>query len=74
MSTYTVRPATPADAPTSTAHRRAMFTDIGETDSARLDAMATHFWPWVQGRLARDECLGWRRMILPQWWPARASG
>ena len=59
MSAYTVRAATPADADLITGHRRAMFADMGETDAARLDAMAADFLPWVQARLALNEYLAW---------------
>jgi GNAT superfamily N-acetyltransferase len=59
MSAYTVRAATLADAATVTAHRRAMFVDMGETDAERLDAMCAEFLPWVSARMERGEYLTW---------------
>jgi GNAT superfamily N-acetyltransferase len=36
-----------------------MFTDMGYSDTARLDAMDAAFEPWVAERMARGEYLGW---------------
>ena len=57
--TFTIRAATVADAPIITAHRRAMFEDMGVGAPAELDAMDAKFAPWVAEKIARDEYLGW---------------
>jgi GNAT superfamily N-acetyltransferase len=54
-----IRPATPADAETIAAHRRAMFYEMGYQDAAALDAMVAAFLPWVRQRLATAEYLAW---------------
>ena len=39
--------------------RRTMFADMGETDGARLDAMAEAFEPWARAKMARGEYFAW---------------
>jgi len=56
---FSIRLATPADAATIVAHRRAMFQDMGITDRAALDAMDERFAEWLTGSLARGEYRGW---------------
>ncbi len=58
-SAYTLRRATPAEGAVITAHRRAMFAEMAQTDPARLDVMAAEFLPWVTARLEREEYLAW---------------
>ncbi|MGY2895757.1 GNAT family N-acetyltransferase [Deinococcus sp. UYEF24] len=54
-SGYTLRPATPADADTITAHRAAMFAEMG----VGSDEAIANFRPWVQSRLESGYYLGW---------------
>lgn len=56
---FSIRRATINDASTIVHHRRAMFEDMGERDSAKLDAMSASFKDWVSQRLASGEYLGW---------------
>src|SRR5690349_5485758 len=59
MEQATIRPATSADAEALIAHRRAMFDEMGYSDRAMLDAMATAFRPWLLARMATGEYLAW---------------
>jgi GNAT superfamily N-acetyltransferase len=59
MSDLYLRTATVADAGLIAHHRRAMFVDMGNTDTARLEAMEADFTVWVREKLARNEYLGW---------------
>lgn len=59
MTEFSIRRATPTEAPLITARRRAMFAEMAHTDSARLDAVEAAFTPWVAERLARGKYLGW---------------
>src|SRR5579871_3137526 len=54
-----IRPATLADSEAITAHRRAMFQEMGHRDDAALDAMAAAFLPWLQPRLTNGEYRAW---------------
>lgn len=54
-----IRPATVEDAALIAHHRRAMFADMGATDTARLELMEAEFAAWVREKLARHEYLGW---------------
>ena len=56
---FTIRRATIDDAAIITQHRRGMFQDMGERDSAKLDAMCDAFKRWVTERLASGEYCGW---------------
>lgn len=56
---FSIRVATLQDAPTITAHRRAMFFDMGHHDPAALDAMEEAFLPWVRQKMETFEYLGW---------------
>ena len=51
--------ATVDDAPVIVHHRRAMFTDMGHTDTSGLDAMDAAFAPYVQRALADGSYRGW---------------
>jgi GNAT superfamily N-acetyltransferase len=53
------RTATPADAPLLTAHRPAMFADIGQSSPDALATMSLHFAPWVSRMLAEGKYLAW---------------
>lgn len=55
----TIRPATLADAETITAHRRAMFHEMGHRDDAALNTMAAAFLPWLKQRLGNGEYRAW---------------
>jgi GNAT superfamily N-acetyltransferase len=59
MTPFTIRTATPDDAPMITAHRRGMFIDMGHADQATLDQMCAEFEPWVCERLAQGEYRAW---------------
>lgn len=59
MEQARIRPATPADAGTLVAHRRAMFFEMGYRDAAALDAMTAAFRPWLLPRLETGEYLAW---------------
>ena len=56
---FAIRPAALEDAPTITAHRRAMFADMGYEDQRTLDAMTEAFLPWVTQRMASGDYLAW---------------
>jgi GNAT superfamily N-acetyltransferase len=59
VSEYSIRVATVNDAALIAYHRRAMFTDMGYTDTTHLESMETEFADWVREKLARGEYLGW---------------
>ena len=56
---FEIRRATIDDAAIITHHRHGMFQDMGERDSAKLDAMCDAFKCWVSTRLINGEYLGW---------------
>jgi ribosomal protein S18 acetylase RimI-like enzyme len=53
------RRATTSDAPLITAHRHAMFTDMGTATPAILHQMSLSFEPWLLPRLADGRYIGW---------------
>jgi len=55
----TTRSATLEDAPLLTAHRHAMFAEMGKTTNEALETMSLHFAPWVRRMLAEGKYLGW---------------
>jgi GNAT superfamily N-acetyltransferase len=57
MSDYRLRPATLDDAPRITAHRIAMFEDMGLTFDAAV--LRERFAPWVRDMMAREIYKGW---------------
>ena len=57
--TFTIRPATPDDAETLVAHRRAMFFEMGYRDEEALEAMAAAFHPWLRKKMEAGEYLAW---------------
>ena len=59
MTDLYIRAATVEDAALIAHQRRAMFADMGNTDTARLEAMEAEFTVWVREKLARGEYLGW---------------
>ena len=59
QSEPTIRPATPADARTIIAHRRAMFEAMGYVNRAELDLTDGQFEAWIMEKLARSEYRGW---------------
>ena len=52
------RPATAADAPLITHHRRRMFVDAGRRDDQVLDVMAQTHEPWVAQAITDGKYLG----------------
>ncbi len=54
-----IRAATVDEADVVSAHRRAMFADMGYRDEGALDSMATSFLPWVRQRMIAGEYLAW---------------
>lgn len=58
-STFTIRAATPADAPIITRHRRAMFEDMRVGTPADLDAMDAQFSTWIANALTKNIYHGW---------------
>jgi ribosomal protein S18 acetylase RimI-like enzyme len=54
----TTRKATVADADLITAHRYAMFAEMGK-DAAALEEMLRNFLPWVQRAIAAGKYVGW---------------
>jgi GNAT superfamily N-acetyltransferase len=56
---FTIREATPADAPTIIAQRRAMFEGMGYVNRAELDLTDDDFAEWIQNKLASEEYHGW---------------
>ena len=55
----TFRMAMADDATLIVHHRRAMFTDVGYADIARLDAMDAAFAPYVRRAIAEGSYCGW---------------
>jgi GNAT superfamily N-acetyltransferase len=57
--TFEIRPATIDDIAILTAHRRAMFFEMGYHDDAVLDAMTAAFGPWLHRKMEEGEYLAW---------------
>jgi ribosomal protein S18 acetylase RimI-like enzyme len=55
----TIRPATLDDVETISAHRRAMFFEMGYRDEAALDSMIAAFRPWLDRKMRAGEYLAW---------------
>jgi ribosomal protein S18 acetylase RimI-like enzyme len=55
----TTREATPADAALITAHRHAMFAEMGKYPAETLDRMDPHFRPWLERMMAAGRYVGW---------------
>ena len=53
------RPTTLDDAPLITAHRHAMFAEMGKASDDALATMSLHFAPWVRRMLTEGKYLGW---------------
>jgi len=73
------RPATPDDAPLLTAHRHAMFAEMGKSNPESLATMSLHFAPWVRRMLAENKYLGWiieeeRKPIESDAYPVASAG
>ena len=56
---FTIRAATLHDASRISAHRRAMFIDMGHHDQTALDAMIAAFLPWLRKKMVAGEYLAW---------------
>jgi GNAT superfamily N-acetyltransferase len=54
-----IRTATISDAEIITAHRRAMFFEMGYRDQAVLDGMSAAFRPWLRRKMEEGEYLAW---------------
>jgi ribosomal protein S18 acetylase RimI-like enzyme len=53
------RLATLADAALITAHRRAMFAEVGLGRPEGLEVMSRHFTPWLERMMAAGRYVGW---------------
>jgi ribosomal protein S18 acetylase RimI-like enzyme len=58
----TTRLATTADSALITAHRFAMFEEMGKSDPTALGEMRRNFLPWVERMLESEKYLGWIAM------------
>jgi GNAT superfamily N-acetyltransferase len=56
---FVISAATPGDVEILVHHRRAMFSDMGYSDRAELDAMCAAFRPWLAARMANGEYRAW---------------
>ncbi|MBI3538124.1 MAG: GNAT family N-acetyltransferase, partial [Chloroflexi bacterium] len=81
---FAIRTATLADVPIITAHRRAMFEEMGFTHHAELNMMDKNFAEWVAKKIAAKNYQHW--FALDEWnaisagaglwlmeWPPHAS-
>lgn len=59
MSTVDIRLATLADITIVAGFRRAMFVDMGETNSAACDAMLTAFEQWARWKMGQGDYVAW---------------
>ena len=59
---YTLRAVTPTDAERIASHRLRMFLEAGWADDTDMQAMNTHFLPWLRERLANGVYFGWFAM------------
>ena len=57
--TFEIRPATLDDVEVLTAHRRAMFFEMGYRDESALDAMIVAFRPWLRRKMEAGEYRAW---------------
>ena len=85
-SEFTIRPGTAADAEIITAHRRAMFSDMGYGDEQWLSQMTEVFLPWVRHKMESGDYLAWFAVApdgsiaagaglwLMEWMPHRPDG
>jgi ribosomal protein S18 acetylase RimI-like enzyme len=55
----TTRTASLADAALITAHRHAMFREMGKSSPDALATMSSHFTPWVERKISAGEYAGW---------------
>ena len=53
------RPATLTDSALITAHRRAMFQEMGKSAPEALDTMSRHFTPWLERMMTAGRYVGW---------------
>jgi ribosomal protein S18 acetylase RimI-like enzyme len=58
-SMWTTRLATVADAALLTAHRHAMFAEMGKSEDGALAEMSRNFEPWVKRMLEAGKYVGW---------------
>ena len=56
---YTTRLASLEDAPMIVQQRRGMFLDLGFADDDTMKQKMVEFLPWLQGKMAAQEYLGW---------------
>jgi GNAT superfamily N-acetyltransferase len=55
----TTRLAIDSDAELITAHRRAMFTEMGKSTEQALAEMSRNFEPWVKREMKAEKYVGW---------------
>jgi ribosomal protein S18 acetylase RimI-like enzyme len=53
-------------------HRRAMFAEMGKSESSTLDDMRRNFVPWVERMLAAGKYVGW--IVLDGTRPVASAG
>jgi GNAT superfamily N-acetyltransferase len=68
----TTRLARLSDAELITAHRRAMFEEMGKSTGSALDEMSRNFAPWVMRMMESDRYAGW--VILDEDRPVASAG
>lgn len=68
----TTRAATLADTELITAHRRAMFAEMGTSTESSLDEMSRNFAPWVKRMMESGRYTGW--VIVEDNLPVASAG
>ncbi len=66
------RTATVADAALITAHRHAMFAEMGTSTPEALAAMSRNFTPWFEQMMSADRYVGW--VVEDEATPAASAG
>jgi len=56
---FTIMPATLHDIAAIVSHRRSMFSAMGYSDEAALDAMSSAFEPWLRRTMLAGDYLAW---------------
>jgi|HubBroStandDraft_1064217.scaffolds.fasta_scaffold07935_4 GNAT superfamily N-acetyltransferase len=69
---YTTRIAEAGDAALITAHRRAMFAEVGLGSGNVLDTMSQSFRPWVERMMVSGKYVGW--IVEENGAPAASAG
>lgn len=63
MSGIDTRLATLAEVPLIARFRRAMFVDMGETDTAACEAMTVAFEQWASEKMGQGDYLAWLALV-----------